>query len=187
MLELGTGTGRVADALHRAGIVRYVGVESSSRMIAALRARDGCAALDIVHGDFSVCVLPGPFELIFALTSTFHLLASAERQAAAFRHLAAHLSVAGTLLIECNDPIDAADRGRTTHRVHHIDTARGIRPYPVTQYASARDELDAMAGDAGLSCAQRWSDWSRRVDPGAVRHISLYRRRAESVSAPVPA
>lgn len=173
-LELGSATGRVAMALRVAGMKHYVGVEVSAAMIAAMRAKPACQDIEIIHGEFSECRLPGPFQLIFALVSTFQLLPSAARQALAFAHLARCLGPGGTLLLECFDPLDAAteeDRQPTTYQ---IQTAAGLRDYPVAKLNSTRSELDAMAAAAGLGLVERWSDWRRTAHAGEPRHISLY-------------
>lgn len=174
-LELGSATGRVAAALCSAGVGDYIGVESSVAMIAAMRAKPACRGMDIIHGDFSGCALPGRFELVFALVSTFQLLPSAEYQAAAFVHLARHLKPGGTLLLECFDAPAAEDRDRSHVSRHRIVTRSGERDYPVVAYHSTRGTLDAMAGAAGLYLAARWADWQQHPDAGGLGHISLYR------------
>ncbi len=175
VLELGSATGRMAMALHAAGLRDYVGVEASPAMIAAMRAKPACPAMTIVHGDFSGCALPGRFDLIFALVSTFQLLPSARLQAVAFTHLAAHLQPEGVLLLECFDAIEATQRSRLQSATHRILTVTGERDYPVVAFHSTCDTLDAMAQSAGLFCAARWSDWQQRPHAGELRHISLYR------------
>jgi SAM-dependent methyltransferase len=143
VLELGSATGRVALALHRAGLRDYTGVEASTAMIEMMRGKPGCAHFDIVQGDFAHCALPGGFDLIFALVSTFQLLPSAQKQAAAFAHLAAHLSRGGTLLLECFDALAVEDRDRTCLSRHRIVTGAGEHDYPVVEFHSTRETLDA--------------------------------------------
>ena len=175
VLELGSATGRVALALRHAGLEHYVGVEASTAMIDVMRRKPACRDFDVVHGDFARCTLPGRFDLIFALVSTFHLLPSAEQQTAAFAHLAPHLNPGGTLLLESFDPFEANDRDRRRLSRHRLITGAGERDYPVVEFLSTRGALDAMARAAGLCLAARWSDWQQRADDGGLGHISLYR------------
>jgi SAM-dependent methyltransferase len=175
VLELGSATGRMALALHEAGLQHYVGVEASTAMIEVMRRKPHCSRFDIVHGDFGRCLLPGRFDLIFALVSTFQLLPSAAQQAAAFAHLARHLSPGGTLLLECFDALAVEDRDRSRQTRHRVITRAGECDYPVIEFHSTRATLDAMAAAAGLQLAARWSDWQRRHDTGQLQHISLYR------------
>jgi SAM-dependent methyltransferase len=175
-LELGSATGRVALALRKAGHLRYVGVEASQAMVDALRAKPACLELDIVLGDFAECALPGKFDLIFALVGTFHLLPSLQRQAAAFKHLAAHMMPGGTLLLECFG-VSALDHIDQLQQVtHRVDTPAGARDYPVRVFLSTPSELDAMARAAGLHLVERWSGWHMQAYAAGVQHISLYRR-----------
>jgi SAM-dependent methyltransferase len=176
VLELGSATGRVALALQAAGLRRYVGVEASVAMIDTMRAKPGGREFDIVHGDFSECALPGRFDLIFALVSTFQLLPSARQQAAAFKHLAAYLNPGGTLLLECFDALTPSAHRRPQQHRHLIQTAQGPREYRVTEYPSTLFELDAMARAAGLGLPMRWADWHRSPHRGEPWHISLYRQ-----------
>jgi SAM-dependent methyltransferase len=175
VLELGSATGRMAMALHAAGLQHYVGVEASTAMIEVMRRKPRCSRFDIVHGDFGRCALPGRFDLIFALVSTFQLLPSAVQQAAAFAHLARHLRPGGTLLLECFDALAVEDRDRLCRTRHRVITRAGEREYPVIEFHSTRATLDSMAAAAGLQLAARWSDWQRRHDAGQLHHISLYR------------
>jgi SAM-dependent methyltransferase len=176
VLELGSATGRTAFALRAAGLRRYVGVEASMTMIDTMHIKPGGREFDIVHGDFSKCALPGRFDLIFALVSTFQLLPSAQQQAAAFKHLAAHLNPGGTLLLECFDAPAPSARRRSLQHKHLIQTAQGPREYRVTEYPSTPVELDAMAKAAGLGLPIRWVDWHRSPHRGEPWHISLYQR-----------
>lgn len=175
VLELGSATGRTALALRSAGLDHYVGVEASSAMIDAMQRKPACREIDVVHGDFVHCALPGRFDLIFALVSTFQLLPTAERQAAAFAHLSAHLNPGGTLLLECFDALQPEDRDQSRQSQHRIVTSAGERDYPVAEFLSTRTNLDAMAEVAGLRLVERWSDWQQRPHAGEIRHISLYR------------
>lgn len=175
VLELGSATGRTALALRSSGITEYVGVESSLQMIRAMRAKTNGHELCVVHGDFAECHLPGRFDLIFALVNTFQLLPSAQRQAAAFKHLAQHLQTQGCLLLECYDDPAALTGQGAFDACHRLETRSGPRDYRVNGYASSTDELDAMAAGAGLSLRGRWSDWQRTSwRTGDPRHISLY-------------
>jgi SAM-dependent methyltransferase len=174
-LELGSATGRVALALRAAGHHRYVGVEVSERMIDAMRAKPESRDMQIVQGDFAECALPGAFDLIFALVSTFQLLPSLHRQASAFKNLAAYLAPGGILLLECCAPTLLDNGGPLLHTTYRVHTRNGERDYPISAFLSSPTELDTMALAAGLSLAARWSDWRQQAYAGGAQHISLYR------------
>jgi len=55
-------------------------------------------------------------------------------------------------------------------------TEAGIRLRPWRIRWASPDELDAMAGDAGLVRAERWGEWDRRpYDDDCPKHVTLYR------------
>ena len=86
-LDLGIGTGRVAIPLRRLGIEIH-GIEASSSMIAALRARPEGAAIPVFHGDFSRDALgPSPYTLIYSLVSTLFLLPTLALQESCLRNM----------------------------------------------------------------------------------------------------
>jgi 2-polyprenyl-3-methyl-5-hydroxy-6-metoxy-1,4-benzoquinol methylase len=69
VLDVGCGSGRVAEALLEAGAASYVGVDFSGPMIELARerlARFGQAAR-LVEGDFLTEELDGPFDVVLAL------------------------------------------------------------------------------------------------------------------------
>ncbi len=69
VLDVGCGSGRVAEFVLEAGAGHYVGIDFSEPMLALARERlerfDDLA--ELVTGDFLVAPLDGPFEVILAL------------------------------------------------------------------------------------------------------------------------
>lgn len=69
VLDVGCGSGRVAELMLRAGAASYVGVDFSEPMIELCGrrlARFG-DRVALVQGDFTSTVLPGPFDVVVAL------------------------------------------------------------------------------------------------------------------------
>jgi SAM-dependent methyltransferase len=101
VLELGTGTGRVAVPLAQAGI-RVYGVDNSAAMLKLARSRAERAGVSIqlTHADLSSYQFTERFGLIFcALDSFLHLLTQ-ERQIAALRLAGAHLAPSGRIVLD---------------------------------------------------------------------------------------
>jgi len=69
VLDVGCGSGRVAEALLKAGTSRYVGVDFSGPMLAlaATRLERFRDRTELIEGDFMAVDLHGPFDLIVAL------------------------------------------------------------------------------------------------------------------------
>ena len=67
-LDVGCGTGRVAEAVMDAGAVRYVGIDLSPRMLAYARARlEQFDAVELHEGDFLDLDVPQTFDVVLAL------------------------------------------------------------------------------------------------------------------------
>ena len=69
MLDVGCGSGRIAEAILEAGASRYVGVDLSPAMLelAEERLRPFGPKVELIHGDFLSEPLEGPFDVIVAL------------------------------------------------------------------------------------------------------------------------
>lgn len=186
VLELGIATGRVAIQLARLGLA-VTGVEISSAMLRVLLGKELPALMKVVAGDFTTVVLPGSFPLVICIHSTM-LLLPRRSQRKCFANVARHLSPSGTFVLEAAsgppDLVKPAPRRRGITRCSLVETNFGARRYRVTQYYTPAEELDAMATDAGLALAERWSDWRRRPLAGrSSSHVSLY-VRADASSVP---
>lgn len=110
VLELATGSGRVALALARHGH-RVTGLELSEGMLARARARtqrlppEMQARLCWVQGNMAAFDLPGRrFSLVFVAYNSFWLLTDAAAQARALRCIARHLTPRGRLIVDVFPP-----------------------------------------------------------------------------------
>jgi SAM-dependent methyltransferase len=175
VLELGIGTGRVALPLLARG-VKISGIEASAAMIAKLRAKPRSSDLRITQGNFADLILPGCFNLIFSLVSTFFLLSSAEQQKC-FYSVTEMLGETGLLLLENFSPAGTSANHRPQWFKQLVGTNEGIREYIAhVTYASPRN-LDEMALCAGLKLRERWGDWSKKPYTSQdAMHISIYQR-----------
>lgn len=110
VVELGVGTGRVALPLS-AHVPRYVGVDASRQMLARLRAKPGSERVEVVEGDMADVPVPDGLRagLVFFSYNTFFNLASADRQRACLRRVAALLEPEGVVVLEAYVPDDDRD------------------------------------------------------------------------------
>jgi SAM-dependent methyltransferase len=68
VLDLGCGSGRVAEAVLTAGAAEYVGVDVSSQMLALARGRLArFERVELVEGDFLRLRIPRTFDVVLAL------------------------------------------------------------------------------------------------------------------------
>ena len=199
VLELGVGTGRLAIPLAEAGL-DVTGVDSSAMMLDRLATNDPDALVERVCGDMVDDLPPGPFGVVLVAYNTLFNLESAERQADLFAAVAARLAPRGRFVVEAFVPDDPAPQGSsvairtlTANRVvllatvHDAATQRAdgqfiefsetggvrLRPWSI-RYASP-EELDAMAGAAGLALLERFEDVHRVPFVGeSPRHLSVY-------------
>jgi SAM-dependent methyltransferase len=201
VLELATGTGRVALPLAARGI-DVEGIEASEAMAERMRAKPGGDAIPVAIGDMADVQVAGPFRLVYLIYNTLYNLPNAERQAECFRNVARVLEPDGAFVLECFvlDP-SQYDRGQrvealavkedsvvlqvsrhdaTAQRLfkqHLIFDAAGFRGYPVALRYCWPSELDLMARLAGLELAERHAGWDRSpFDGRSESHVSVYRR-----------
>ncbi|SCE93210.1 hypothetical protein GA0070216_103208 [Micromonospora matsumotoense] len=126
----------------------------------------------------------------------------AERQQDCFRNVARVLAPGGEFVIEAfvPDPADF-DRDEQVHmrsvtedsatiRLHQYDRAAqtfvrqtitfdrdGVHLAPFAMRYCWPDQIDELAGRAGLRLVARYADWHRQpFDDGSRSHISVYRR-----------
>jgi SAM-dependent methyltransferase len=101
LIELGTGTGRVAERLVQAGF-GVIGVDFSARMLARAAERVGRLAgrYRTVRADVRQLDLGAPVRLVIApFGMVAHLLTEADRQAT-FRAVFAHLEPGGSFVLD---------------------------------------------------------------------------------------
>ena len=201
VLELGIGTGRLALPLAATGLAVH-GVDTSPAMLDRLRAKPGAAGVTTTLGDMAGDLPPGPFGLVFVAYNTFFNLVSAEAQQACFRAVAARLAPGGSFAVEAFVPDDpprsgssvevrelTADRvvlsvaqydaagQRADGQFVELTEAGGVRLRPWSIRWAPLAELDAMAADAGLVVAHRWSDWSGSPwTSDSDHHVSVFTR-----------
>lgn len=200
-LEFAIGTGRIALPLARRG-VPVVGIELSTAMVEALRAKPGGAAIPLTIGDMATTRVEGRFSLVYLVFNTIENLTSQAAQVACFANAAAHLDPGGCFLIETGVPplqrlpmgetklafalsdthwgIDSFDVVTQEFSYHHIRMRDGRLERSVVPFRYAWPaELDLMARLAGLAPEARWSGWRREAFTAlSDRHVSLWRKPA---------
>ncbi|MEV4843105.1 class I SAM-dependent methyltransferase [Micromonospora matsumotoense] len=201
VLELAIGTGRVALPLAARG-VPVDGVEAAPEMVAKLRAKPGGDGIPVTVGDMADVPVTGPYRLVYLVFNTLFNLVHAERQQDCFRNVARVLAPGGEFVIEAfvPDPADF-DRDEQVHmrsvtedsatiRLHQYDRAAqtfvrqtitfdrdGVHLAPFAMRYCWPEQIDELAGRAGLRLVARYADWHRQpFDDGSRSHISVYRR-----------
>jgi SAM-dependent methyltransferase len=202
-LELGIGTGRIAQPLAQRG-VRVHGIDISTAMIARLRAQPGAEHIGVTIGDFATTTVDGSFSLAYLVFNTIMNLTTQAAQVACFRNVAAHLEPGGCFVIEVGVPeLQWLPPGETLRAFHASETRWGIDEYDVARQCLTSHhfeivdgklerfsipfryvwpaELDLMAEIAGLSLRERWSGWQREPFTSASRkHVSVWEKPARS-------
>ncbi|HRE01944.1 MAG TPA: class I SAM-dependent methyltransferase, partial [Ilumatobacteraceae bacterium] len=203
VVELGSGTGRLAFPLARAiGERTLIAIDSSPEMLAVAERKGPPSNVVTITGDM-VEVLRGPdvpaAGLVFVAYNTFFNLTAPGAQQACFDAVAARLAPGGCFVIEAFVPDDrGAQRDHVEVRsmtaahvvlsISRFDGDHGaagqfvefseksgirLRPWHIV-YASPA-ELDAMAARAGLTLHARWEDTARTpFTPDSQRHVSVY-------------
>ena len=110
ILEIGSGTGRVASALAADGY-EVVGVEPSAAMLRIAEERRAALPPEVAGrlasqpGDMTTLDLRRRFPLIVAPSRVFQFALSSEAQRAALRAFKAHLEPDGRLVLDLFDPL----------------------------------------------------------------------------------
>ncbi len=148
VLELATGTGRVALPLAARGIA-VEGIEASEAMAARMRAKPGGDGIPVAIGDMADVAVEGPFWLVYLVYNTLYNLPSAERQAECFRNVARVLDPGGAFVLECF-VLDPAryDRGQ---RVEALSVTESSVVLEVSRHDAAAQRLfkQHLVFDAG--------------------------------------
>jgi SAM-dependent methyltransferase len=200
VLELGTGTGRLAVPLADAGLV-VTGIDTSTAMLDRLAARDPGERVTAVVGDMVDDLPAGPFDLAFVAYNTIFNLLTEQRQRDCFAAVAAALRPAGAFVIEAFIPDQdviggpavtvrsmAVDHVVLSVSEHRVDTqtangqfveiteSGGVRLRPWSIRWATPDQLDEMAAAAGFTVESRWSDMSGATfDDDSTHHVTVYR------------
>ncbi len=200
-LEFAIGTGRIALPLADRG-VEVSGIELSTPMIDALRAKPGSDRVSVTIGDMSSTTVDASFKLVYLVYNTITNLLTQEAQIACFENAAAHLEPGGFFLIETYvpnlqrlpfgeravpfdlsdnhigiDEYDVAEQMLTSHHVH-IRPDRVVKTSGRFRYGWPA-EYDLMARIAGLRLRDRWADWDRsHFDRWSTGHVSVWEKPA---------
>lgn len=204
VIELGSGTGRLAGPLAARG-VPVIGLDASEAMLrqSKVRARTvPVVAADMAEPPFR----PGVASVVFVAFNTLFNLPSPALQRQALRHAAGLLAPGGSVIIEAfvpegptlddaspRDHVDVVrlDADRVVLRVsrtdpnartvsgHHIEL-RDNAPVRLRPWHLHYDDpagLDRNAATAGLTCVERYQDWaSTPFEDSSPTHVSVYRR-----------
>ncbi|MED7948827.1 class I SAM-dependent DNA methyltransferase [Streptomyces sp. BE303] len=201
VLELGSGTGRIAIPLARRGLDVH-GIEGTPAMTDRLRSKPGGHAIPVTTGDFSHVPVDGEFALVYVVNGTFFELPTQEAQIRCFANTAARLGPDGLFVLDAHVPealaapeaavaslpipggvtvrtrrINRATQQYTSHYlVHEGGTVHHV---PVSFRYAATGELDLMATMAGLRLRDRYGDWRGGAYTSAsTYHVSVYERPA---------
>ncbi len=203
VIELGSGTGRLAGPLREAGVL-VVGLDASAAMLArSLRSHPGVpvVAADMAEQPFRA----GVAAAVLVAFNTLFNLPTAALQRQALRQAAALVEPGGMVVIEAFVPAgDLADGNETADHVdvvrldadlvvlrvsrtdpgegtvsgHHVELRDGapVRLRPWHLRFTDPTGLDALASSAGLELVERAADWSGApFDDHSEVHVSVYR------------
>ncbi|WP_433826021.1 class I SAM-dependent methyltransferase [Actinoplanes sp. CA-015351] len=201
-LELAIGSGRVAVPLAATGIP-VEGIEASPEMVALMRGKAGGEDIPVVIGDMADVGVEGEFPLVFLVFNTLFNLTVPGRQEDCFGNVARVLAPGGRFVIEAFVPdekkFDQEERevqvwevaeDAVKVRMHRYDrtaqtflrqtltfTDGSVRLEPFGMRYQWPEQIDAMAGAAGLHLEARFADWERTpFGAGSTDHISVYRK-----------
>jgi len=204
VLDLGTGTGRLLErvaAARRAGGTpgdELTGVDSSEAMLALARRRDSLAAATLVHGDFSVALSDGPFDVVMAGYNTLFNLPDDDALSACLGLVAGVLGESGRFIVDCVMPprdgggdhvgvrtITAsevvlsvtrhdAEHRRITGQFVQFTESGGVRLRPWSVRYLSPERLDEIATAQGLALVARHGGHGDSTS----RHVSTYARRS---------
>ncbi len=200
VLELGSGTGRLAAPLVDAGVA-VVGLDASTAMLARSRATH--PHVPVVAADMaeppvrsgSVGAVLVAFNTLFNLPTAAAQRRCLTRAREAVRPdgiVVVEAFVPGEGATEARDQIDVVrldadlvvlrisrtDPARGTVHGHHVELRDGepvrLRPWQVR--FTSPEELDRLAATAGLQLEARYADWDETpFGPASDAHISAYR------------
>jgi SAM-dependent methyltransferase len=112
LLELGSGTGRVALDLAACGH-RVTALDSDPDLVAeaARRARERALELETLAADARTFSLPRSFALVLAPMQVFQLLGGSEGRVRALGRIRSRLAPGGVLAVALADPFEAVPAG----------------------------------------------------------------------------
>lgn len=194
VLELGIGTGRLAVPLADAGAEVH-GIDASPAMVERLHAKR--PDIPVTIGDFSDVDVDGSFDVVLLAFNALLNLVSLAEQERCLRNATARLAPGGCVVVETfvpGDDVPASgldvrkvtpeevqwsvftvdDRVVSGSIVTVREDGNRLRPWRIR--LTTPDELDAIAGRAGLGRESRAGGWrDEPFTPDSDRQVTVYR------------
>jgi SAM-dependent methyltransferase len=163
LLEIGSGTGRVAIRLAKMG-VEVVGIDLSAHMIAIAHAKsDGMTNIRWVQADMRQFDLDETFDLAIIPGHAFQFMLTGEAQMECLASIRRHLKDAARLVIHLDHqdlgwlgslPRQAGEIYKEVQRFTHPQTGRLVRTWRAWSYAPSTQTASSMSrweetGEAG--------------------------------------
>jgi len=200
VLELGSGTGRLAAPLRAFGL-GVVGLDASVAMLRRCLDRD--PGVPVVAADMAeVPVRDGRLGGVLVAFNTLFNLATEAGQRRCLTQARRALAPGGVVVVEAfvpgrgaeeaSDRVDVVrleadlvvlrvsrtDPGAGTVTGHHVELRHGspVRLRPWQLHFRSPGELDLLAAAAGLQLAERYAGWDQQpFDAASTTHVSVYR------------
>lgn len=198
VLELGIGSGRLAAPMREAGL-NVIGVDASDAMLS--RCREQHPSIVTVRADLAHLPFRGPLGGALCAFNTLFNLPSEATQQALFDTVASALSPGAPLVIEAitgtnlgAGPASSVgvsqlsvdqlvlsatvlDHESQTIKGQHVEIseAGGVRMRPWMLRWTTPNQLDRLAGNAGLVLAERYQGWDEEpFNDDSESHVSVY-------------
>lgn len=174
-LELGVGTGRIAEPLIERGYP-FTGVDISSRMLDRLRQKVGDAAnLTLIEGSITDLPLPDASQDVIVVIHVFHLV---EEWKKAFAEARRVLAPGGYFIFGGNHSVEADGRHHIRRKWTELVREAGGTLSP--RHAAWEDIQEAVTADGGWTATYRAAHWERELRPLAL--MAAMRQRTFSAS-----
>jgi SAM-dependent methyltransferase len=199
VLELGVGTGRLAQPLSLLGL-EVVGVDASAAMLRRCAGRPFGAAVRLVRADMAAIPLRGRFGAVLIGFNTLFNLPTAAAQGRLFAEIRPLVGSSGVVIVEAEDGRVLASGPRRSIGVRtrsaegltvvgtvldpesqtitgqHVElTAGGARFRPWSLRWATAEQIGRYAAAAGLRLVERYSDWGGTAYSAASdSHISVF-------------
>ena len=174
VLELGTGTGRAAIPLARAGFDVW-GIDSSEAMLDRARGKAGDGENPhFISGDMRDFHLDHTFDLIFAGLGAFHHLLTSNDQLACLRCVAEHLAPNGLFVCDLRPLLhEDWEAGESAPLLHEWTRSHPRTGETVTKLRSVRADTALQIKRTTLIYDISSADGAvRRVADGGMRRIT---------------
>ena len=197
VLELGSGTGRVALPLAASG-AHVVGVESSERMIDVMRSKQPGSRVVVHAADFTTLALGEVFDHVLLTRNTLYMVPDQPAQVETMRRAADHLAESGVLWVDLGIPRpdqnglsfghEFSEGVVTYNRLHEpvsqeLVFSRIIIGHDRVRVLTSKQryiwpaELDLMARLAGLELVGSYADYlGAAFTPAAPARVAVYQR-----------